>query len=49
VAVHTDAVDRNISYPAVREADIRRLLQLNGTLEAVGDSGRYRVYYVRAP
>ncbi len=47
VAVHTDAVDRNISYPAVREADIRQLLRLNGTLEAVGDSGRYRVYYVK--
>ncbi|HVO27096.1 MAG TPA: hypothetical protein VMW56_26090 [Candidatus Margulisiibacteriota bacterium] len=47
VAVHTTTVDKDTTYPAVSDADIVRLLLPRGTLQPIGDSGRYRVYHVR--
>ncbi len=52
IAVHTDSVEGNpivgeVSYPAVSESSISELLRVQGTLEPIGDAGRYRVYHVR--
>jgi hypothetical protein len=46
VAVHAAATEGGTPYPAVTPEEITRALMVRGSLEAVGDSGRYRVYYV---
>ena len=53
IAVYTDSVEGNptvgeVRYPAVSDTAIAGLLHPHGTLEPIGDAGRYRVYHVRA-
>lgn len=47
VAAHQEIIAGDTKLPAVSEDDIKRLLPLRGTLEAIGDSGGYRAYHVR--
>jgi hypothetical protein len=47
VAVHTAGKLRGTEYTAIEQDEAERLLGVPGKLEAVGDSGLYRVYHVR--